>query len=295
MNLGRALYDAYEIAQRNKLKLGQRMFAADAGSDEMPAEHIAILQSLQNQAQELEDRLDKEMSTFGTSMPIVNQMTEIRGLGVHLATMVAVSVDIKRCPSVSAMWRFAGYGMIHIATSVATGKEYIFVRPTDQLKAWQPKKKPKDGEPKSEEVVAFDGKTVYDLEQEGLVTTVGPVRERLVKGQSSHFDSRLKSLLFNVASCFMRATSPYKREYDRAKTFYTTRVEEGKATLTKGHIDMRARRRMIKLFLSHLWLRWRELEGLPTSQPYAHAHGGHVHIIAPEEFGWSKTTSKKEG
>ena len=40
----------------------------------------------------------------------------------------------------------------------------------------------------------------------------------------------------------------------------------------------------MKLFLSHLWLKWREAEGLPITQPYAIAHGGHEHVISPDEM-----------
>jgi len=47
--------------------------------------------------------------------------------------------------------------------------------------------------------------------------------------------------------------------------------KDGKKTLyTKGHIHAMAKRRTVKLFLSHFWLEWRKLEGLPISEPFAH-------------------------
>jgi len=43
----------------------------------------------------------------------------------------------------------------------------------------------------------------------------------------------------------------------------------------KKHIDNRARRKMVKRFLSDLWLVWRSLEGLPITKPYAVGILGH--------------------
>ena len=43
---------------------------------------------------------------------------------------------------------------------------------------------------------------------------------------------------------------------------------------TPGHIDRRARRKMRKVFLGHLWTQWRRLEGLPIRQVYIVAKDG---------------------
>ncbi len=47
-------------------------------------------------------------------------------------------------------------------------------------------------------------------------------------------------------------------------------------TIASGHVHMQAMRKMIKLFLSHLWLVWREAEGLPITEPYAYSVLGHT-------------------
>ena len=41
-----------------------------------------------------------------------------------------------------------------------------------------------------------------------------------------------------------------------------------KVERTPGHIDNRAKRRMRKVFLSHVWRVWREKEGLPVEPVY---------------------------
>jgi hypothetical protein len=48
---------------------------------------------------------------------------------------------------------------------------------------------------------------------------------------------------------------------------------------------MAARRKMVKIFLSHLWVKYREAEGLPISKPYALEYlEGHTHYISPDRF-----------
>jgi len=41
---------------------------------------------------------------------------------------------------------------------------------------------------------------------------------------------------------------------------------------------------MNQVFLSHLWLEWRTLLGLPISKPYILAKGGHTRELKSEEF-----------
>ncbi len=54
---------------------------------------------------------------------------------------------------------------------------------------------------------------------------------------------------------------------------------------TDGHVDNRANRRNIKLFLGLTWMKWRELERLSVSEPYVAKVGlaGHHTIIYPDE------------
>jgi len=53
--------------------------------------------------------------------------------------------------------------------------------------------------------------------------------------------------------------------------------------MTKAHIHARAKRKTVKLFIAHLWHKWREIEGLPITKPYAHALLGHSDFVEPPE------------
>lgn len=57
----------------------------------------------------------------------------------------------------------------------------------------------------------------------------------------------------------------------------------GVPAITAAHRHNRALRSTKKLILQHLWLKWRELQGLPVSDPYVFAIEGHdrSHLIPP--------------
>jgi hypothetical protein len=44
-----------------------------------------------------------------------------------------------------------------------------------------------------------------------------------------------------------------------------------------------ARRKMVKIFLSHLWATWRKMEGLTVTKPYVFSVLGHSDYIEPPE------------
>lgn len=55
----------------------------------------------------------------------------------------------------------------------------------------------------------------------------------------------------------------------------------------KGLNEGQAVYRLTKLWLSHLWVTWREWARLPTTMPYANNHLNHDNYIKAEERGWS--------
>lgn len=112
--------------------------------------------------------------------------------------------------------------------------------------------------------------------------------ERRVSGEKLHYNHRLKSIIFVLAGSFLRCNSPYREIYDRAKDFYTDNRKEW----TKLHIHLASIRKMMKVFLQHLWLTWRKIEGLPTRNLYVEDYLGHTHIAEPHEFGWRVVNGK---
>jgi hypothetical protein len=125
------------------------------------------------------------------------------------------------------------------------------------------------------------------------------------KGKKLGFSVEMRTFAWKIADSFVKKRTPvYRRIYDEAKVreseklghpekdpencpMYAEcmkRLEEkarrtGKEATEKPpcklHIDYRARRKMVKRFLADLWARWREIEGLPVTEPYAIGILGH--------------------
>lgn len=135
--------------------------------------------------------------------------------------------------------------------------------------------------------------SMIDIERAGTVSALWRYagyavmdgeRERPTKGEKLHYNKRLKTTCYLVATSFLRSGSPYRKIYDTAREYYAA----NRPDWTKLHCHEAALRKMIKLWLSHLWLTWRTLEGLPVSNPYVHEKLGHEHYMPPSDFGWQE-------
>ena len=124
--------------------------------------------------------------------------------------------------------------------------------------------------------------TVSSLWRYGGWAVIDGQRERPTAGEKLHYNSRLKTTCYLIGVSFLKSNSPYRKVYDDARAYYSA----NRPDWTEGHRHNAAMRKMIKMFLSALWLVWRQLEGLPITYPYAHERLGHQHYNSPEDFGW---------
>jgi len=115
----------------------------------------------------------------------------------------------------------------------------------------------------------------------GYATMEGKA-ERRVKGEKLHYNSRLKVTCYVVATSMLRANSPYRAIYDSSRIYY----EANRPDWTKSHQHLASMRRMVKVFLAHLWEHWRLLEGLPVREPYVISRLGHTGVMSRFDFGW---------
>lgn len=109
------------------------------------------------------------------------------------------------------------------------------------------------------------------------------------KGEKLSYNPRLKTLMWKIATSFEKQNkkkSHYTHIYEQQKAYYTSR-EDFKQKITakekgvKGHIRNMTLRYVVKRFLADLWVTWRKLEGLETSQPYIIGKEGHSHYEPP--------------
>jgi hypothetical protein len=118
--------------------------------------------------------------------------------------------------------------------------------------------------------------------------------EKRVKGEILHFNMDLKTHCWKIAGNLLKAKGKYYELYLQYKAQYVERFQkegrkiikavkrkEREGEISEGHIHNMAQRKMIKVFLQHVWITWREAEGLETNKPYAIDILHHVDYIPP--------------
>jgi hypothetical protein len=110
--------------------------------------------------------------------------------------------------------------------------------------------------------------------------------DRLQRGTKANFNRKAKQACYLIAMSILKAhgrrENPYGALYYKMRDQYS----ETRPGWTEAHVHYAALRYMIKRFLAHLWLVWREEEGLQVHPPYVQARLGHTHIDSPAEYGW---------
>lgn len=78
-----------------------------------------------------------------------------------------------------------------------------------------------------------------------------------------------------------------KKKIEEAVKLDKNAAYQNLGLFSQGHVHNRAKRKTVKLFLSHLWTVWREMEDLPVTEPYIIANEPEKHsYYAPP--GWDK-------
>ncbi len=105
------------------------------------------------------------------------------------------------------------------------------------------------------------------------------------------FNGLLAAVCYLIGDEFVKQQTPiysdiYYEEKSKLRQLHPNPVPARKGSpwpedFTDSHVHRMAMRKAVKIFLSHLWVKWRECEGLPVSQPYVQAILGHTNIIEP--------------
>lgn len=196
--------------------------------------------------EKLEDWLNSELKERVKAHPAYFWFSKVKGVGdINIGKVIGM-IDIEKAETVSKLWRFAGF-------------------------------KPGD---------------------------------RKIKGEMLHYNEALKSMCWRLAKSLIRAKGEYYEYYlEQKKRLRRVKEKDGlkivpSAKLPKekdqktgkmkhvekdgfyglGHVDGTAQRKMIKLFLSHLWVKWRAAEGLAVTKPYAQSILGHENYRDPDSY-----------
>lgn len=194
----------------------------------------------------LEGEIKKALKIYVQQQPIGQWLLSIAGIGEVLAAGLIANIDINKCETAGAIWRFAGL---------------------DPTIEWN-------------------------------------------KGEIRPFNARLKTLCWKIGESFVKVSNNDKdfygkiykerKEYEQAKNDAGEYAEQAREKLEKykigkdteaykyysigqlppAHIQSRAKRYSVKIFLSHLFSVWYRLErDAEPPKPYALAILGHAHEI----------------
>lgn len=218
-----------------------------------------------------EEWLKKQILEELKSYPVwTNWMKNIKGIGPCLAGgLIAWLGDISRFNTISAVFRYCGIGMITRCTTCekrmeSDSKAWISRRANQRVDFLNRIKK-LTAKRKKTELAKWEKKyEAYLCKCKGVHGSHEVIQKR-TKGEESDWSARLKTLCWKVSSSFIKSKGGYRQYYDKIKA----RIARENPTFSKGHIDNRARRKTVKLFISHLFIRWNELEGRTYRSPYA--------------------------
>jgi len=130
-----------------------------------------------------------------------------------------------------------------------------------------------------EDIERFD--TVSKLWAYAGLHVVEGKAPRRRRGQKINWNPKLRVLCWKIGESFvkMRGGGGYRDLYEKHRAEYEAREDLKKEA--KGRRYAMAKRKTVKIFLSHLWEVWRRLEGLPIRRTYVEEKLGHKDIIEP--------------
>lgn len=105
------LVKAYESKQRTRIAWGQRAGAAVRGGTSKDSPLVLRYKRHEETERELEKMAADVVRDVAAEHQIIERMTNVKGVGLILAARVVARVDIRKSETVSALWRYAGYGV----------------------------------------------------------------------------------------------------------------------------------------------------------------------------------------
>ena len=286
----RWLADTAEQAQRVRLQTGERIRAVVQGRDEAwfapPVEvdanellkrirkgetdgPVPLLGRTYRRHWEEEQEMLREMRDALEAHPAWGWLQGVKGVGPGLAGKLLARLDATKAETPSAFWAYCG-----LATVPGTAYECEVCG----LRAAFPESFRISG--------AHQALGSTRPCSGALVRVADPGREVRVaqpkpgRGVQASYDRTAKKLCYLVGTSFLKAGGPYEELYRRERV----KLDRDRPGWAAARKHLTALRKTEKLFLSHLWLIWREAVGLPTTEPYAQAQQDHTGWIDPWEM-----------
>lgn len=235
--------------------------------------------------------------------PIHKWIIAQNGLSFDLAgQLIGLIHPISRFSNISKLHAYAGMAVIGVCETCGKRHYTLEEKPdkilhtATRLKEQWEKKIVKEGQP---DFV----KRAIEMTCTCEKSIVKKIAQRKIKDSLLDYNPALKMVSYKVGTQFIKQGDYYRKLYDEYRKEYALRedlkaeleAKKGKKIKAKGdgngsvetetkgsaHIHRMAQRKMVKDFLSDLWVVWRELEGLPVTMPYAIGVLGHSDYRQP--------------
>ena len=262
--------------------------------------HYGELMLLEGYERQLEAEAvhEKAIKAELEKLPIYMEFLEdVRGVGPLMAGVIVSELDIHKCNSISALWKYCGLDVVVYEEKVQVNKpEYCLtlrgkvvpgqfetlkdaenyladLAVSIDIGEYEIIEDP-DFKPEFEMVIREEGRC---RKKHHLVPKTYTNREgKITETVGISFNDFVKTKLVGVlGSSFIKLGGDYRDVYDNYKHRISNMPRH--ANKTKGHIHNMAVRYMIKEFLADLWTVWRALEGLPVRPRYSEEKLGIVH------------------
>lgn len=299
------LYDVQKV----RIGMANRNLALRGKSrEEIFEEHVARLKELEK---DIVDEMKREITQF----PISEWLLRQRGIGISLTGQtIAIVRDISRFNNISKLWAYSGMATMHICKTC--GKRWLespkreewIIRIANRLEEQHNKKRIRHKD--EVEVIGDYDTDEYDVYNEEGTNFIAKARrmlcdcknpniiviaQRRIKRTMADYNPKMKKLCRNIALSLIQYNQFYGDIYNSSLQTYLARddltkhLNEGKykdnvlEKIKQSRAIKMARRKMIKIFLSHLWVQWRKIEGLPVTRPYIFDIKKHTDYIEPPE------------
>lgn len=226
----------------------------------------------------MEHTIKKEMETLIADIPIYDEFfKKIKGIGPCLSGSLYSGIyDISRFATVSKLWKYCGQDVVDgEAPRRQKGKKITwnpFLRMTmhkitDSFIKQNPEK--------SQYRRLYNEAKEYYKKKFPQWAICWHCKGRMV--------IKLKKVGKKITEVFVCSKCGKNQA---GEPHPTRKTKEGKLIYryTRGHINNMAKRKVAKIFLQHLFVKWWEIDhGVVPSKPWILEHGGHVDYIECEE------------
>lgn len=289
INLSALITSIFDIQHTRIVLEGRARNLNEAGYDD----HINSLVNMEDDLKQLiKIQLRKQY-------PIHHWIIGQTGLSYDLAGQLIGTIgNINKFSNISKLWAYFGLAVIDICQEC--GKRYYLLEERAEKIIHISKRLMEQYENK----VVKEGRADFNVRATEMVCTCAhPNLKRSTQkarsGVLSDYNPRAKTIAYKVGTQFVKQGTFYRKLYDQFKAEYEQRpdlkaeVESRKGKKTKGeggavvetsgtaHIHRMAMRKMEKVFLAHLWLVWRQLEGLSMTKPFVIDQLKHADMIEP--------------